>query len=212
MHLEGSQILEYTDENGIVQHIDSGLAGRTTLTEFFRICRDNIPIPKTSLTTRDLLYQDVPKYFRWDKNRNMFILRTNNTPSVPRLYFASLKDGERYYLRMLLTHVRGPTCYADLKMAYGQRFETYREAAQARGLLLNDKHYDDALTESALWKTGHELRHFFALILVHSRPSDPATLWNAHKHNIGDDCRYWLMRNARTETFNEEEIHIVCSV
>lgn len=208
LHVEGSQMLYFINEEGLIDQIESGTAGNTTLTEYFRICTENRPIPKTTLRGRDLMYTDVPKYFKWNQDKNRLELRVNNTPSVPRLYFASMNQGERYFLRLLLTNVRGATSFQNLKNVYGQQFDTFREAAGARGLLLDDRHYHAALTESALWKTGHQLRHFFALILVHSVPANPTELWNAHKDNLTDDLGFRLRRGAPDQSFNIEEVYL----
>lgn len=113
-----------------------------------------------------------------------------------------MNQGERYFWRLLLCHVKGATSFQNLCQVFGQEFDTFREAA--RGLLLNDQHYDAALKEAALWETGSQLRHIFAPILVHSRPADPIQLWQVHKHDLADDCAYKLKRSSPMQMFSQE--------
>jgi hypothetical protein len=95
---------------------------------------------------------------------------------IGRLYFASINEGERYYLRLLLLNRKGATSFDDLKTVDDITHRTFRLAAQALGLLVSDRHYHQSMSEAALWKTGYSLRFMFCMILLHSPPSDPLNL------------------------------------
>ncbi|PIA65621.1 hypothetical protein AQUCO_00100850v1 [Aquilegia coerulea] len=61
--------------------------------------------------------------------------------SIGRMYFANPNSGERFYLRLLLTVLKGPTSWADLKAFENVRYNTFKEACIARGLLEDDKEW-----------------------------------------------------------------------
>ena len=52
-----------------------------------------------------------------------------------RIVYANPAEGERYFLRVLLNHVRGATSYEDLRTAVGVTYSTFRKACdQKEGL------------------------------------------------------------------------------
>jgi hypothetical protein len=55
----------------------------------------------------------------------------------------------------------------------GFLYETFREACQIRGLLKNDNHWDEAMSEAALTDSPKMLRSLFAIILINCAPSNP---------------------------------------
>ena len=55
------------------------------------------------------------------------------------MYTVSVKDEERFYLRVLLLHVRGVTCFEQLKSVNGATYESFKGAAAARGLSAKDE-------------------------------------------------------------------------
>lgn len=68
---------------------------------------------------------------------------------IGRVYTVHPADVERFCLRILLHHVCGATCYADLRTHDGAVYSTFREAAVARGLLEDDHEWDCCLSEAA---------------------------------------------------------------
>ena len=44
---------------------------------------------------------------------------------IGRLVYANPAEGERYYLRLLLCHIIGPTCFEDLYTANGVLHPTF---------------------------------------------------------------------------------------
>ena len=65
-----------------------------------------------------------------------------------RIVYANPAEGERYFLRVLLNHVRGATSYEDLRIVAGVTYSTFREACEKRGLIEMDKSIVDCLTEA----------------------------------------------------------------
>jgi hypothetical protein len=55
------------------------------------------------------------------------------------MYFCSPTEGERYYFRFPLFHVKGAKSYQDLCTIDGVVYLTLKDSAKARGLLEDDK-------------------------------------------------------------------------
>lgn len=111
---------------------------------------------------------------------------------VGRIYTASPREGECYFLRALFPHYTGAKRFADMSAVSGVVCATYREAYQKLGLL----------TEAAGWKTelfdGFEssfqpLSEFFSLTTFLCPPADTKTLFFDHKDSFIADLwnRFW---------------------
>jgi hypothetical protein len=85
--------------------------------------------------------------------------------------------GERFYLRLLLTVVKGAQSYEDVRTYDGTVHPTFKAACLARGLLENDGEWHQCLQEAGEMQTGSQLRSLFARILLHCQPATPAVLW-----------------------------------
>lgn len=81
------------------------------------------------------------------------------------MYFASPSQGERFYLRMLLTAVAGAQSFEDLQKFNGIAHRTYKEACYARGLLEDDREWNQCLQEASQMQTGTALRLAFAMTI-----------------------------------------------
>ncbi len=46
------------------------------------------------------------------------------------MYTCSSHNTERFYLRLLLNHIQGVTCFEDVKIVNGIYYDTYEEAAR----------------------------------------------------------------------------------
>ena len=123
--------------------------------------------------------------------------------------------GERYYLRTLLSHVRGPVSFEALRTVDNVVWDSYREACQRRGLLQDDAEHDRALDEvrrnstlhcfmlnvhrllhvGAMWQVGtwqtsvESIRAMFVYILLFEEVADPLRLWEQHKAMLSEDFR-----------------------
>jgi len=96
VHLENQQMVTF---NGDQTSIDSiATRAETTLTAWFRYNQAHDD-------GRHILYINFPKHFRYV--RNNWQRRINNVDAIGRMYNVSLNDKERFYLRLLLTHVSG---------------------------------------------------------------------------------------------------------
>jgi len=71
------------------------------------------------------------------------------TLCLGRLPFVHPNSGERYYLRMLVTIVRGAKSFDDLRTIDGTKCATFREACMTLGLFIDNSEWDDALNEAS---------------------------------------------------------------
>ena len=72
---------------------------------------------RTDAFARTLLYHDFPTHYRYHKTAGKWTRRApNSKPAIGRMYLSTPKDGERYFLRVLLCHVLGPKSQDDLLM------------------------------------------------------------------------------------------------
>ena len=102
---------------------------------------------------------------------------------------------ERFYLRILLSHVRGPTSFEYLKEFEGVTHQTFQEACLARGLIEDDKEWINCMTEACTYRTARQLRNLFVLILIRCSPTEPAKLWEKFKENMAEDYALKMDQN-----------------
>ena len=88
--------------------------------------------------TRTLTYQEFPQHYVWNKQAKMWTRRKRGC-SIGRMYFASPNLGERFYLRLLLTVVKGPISFENMRTVDGVIYESFKAACVARGLLEDDE-------------------------------------------------------------------------
>ena len=87
----------------IVNVVEAAVGRETMLTGWFKANSDPVLIQAGA---RDCLYQDFPKRFVWEKRTKKWKVRQRNI-AIGRMYSASPNTGEKFYLRLLLTVVKG---------------------------------------------------------------------------------------------------------
>jgi hypothetical protein len=60
------------------------------------------------------LYREFSEYYRWDRSEKEWLRRMQRTQIGSMVYVCPI-EGERYYLCLLLNHVKGATSFDDLK-------------------------------------------------------------------------------------------------
>ena len=100
---------------------------------------------------------------------------------------SSPREGERYFLRVLLLHVPGATSFEYLKTFNGELLPSFRDACMARRLLQDDTEWANTLEEATLTCMPKQIRSLFAVILTHCEASDPLALWNTFKQWMIED-------------------------
>lgn len=206
VHLDNGQRVYYNSKNAKRRAENPP---KTTLTEFFSLCRSD-------RFAKTLLYSEVAKYYTWDKTVKKFKRRKRGirveghtnlfaSDALSRLYTVHPNYSECYHLRMLLINVRGPTSFQYLRTVDGQICATYREACENLNLLGNDAQWDLSLEDASRIDqprelTSHQIRSLFAIILTTCCPLKPQKLWEKYKNFMSDD----ILTRLRTSSGNCE--------
>nr|XP_027118421.1 uncharacterized protein LOC113735625 [Coffea arabica] len=193
LHLENYQSMCFDENRPLTDIITDDRLSRTMLAEFFAMNRTN-----EHAESLNLLYKEFPQHFVWDADDRIWYTRKTGQV-IGRVITAHPIEGERYYLRILLMHVRKPTSFDDLKTVNGYLASSFKEAAELRGFLQIDNGAEECLSEAILYGMPQCLRQLFAVILVHCSPADPQQLWSRFQPFLSEDI-------AADSSLSENEI------
>ncbi len=141
--------------------------------------------------------------FTWTNGTKKWTIRQRGC-CVGRLYFISPSAGERYFLRTLLTKVKGAVSFEVLRTINGVVHDTFKSACIALGLYDSDDEWNACLEEAVGMRTGLQLWSLFVTILAFGVPSEPCMLWDKYKEHICDDCKIALQRRGIVEPSIEQ--------
>ena len=192
---------------------------KTMLTEFFRL-------NQTDENANQYLYTEILKHYVW--NEKTFSKRKNRlnrdgdsdamSDTISRMAMVPLNPHtqERFYLRMLLHHVRGPKSYEELRTVDGVTYDTFLEAAIKRRLVEDDNSTENALDEA--YHTANEMaleeaytayfgdcfRNFFATLLMFGTVKNARQLYEKFKVKLCEDlCKKRRITEPDAAVFNE---------
>ena len=186
LHLEGEHSVTFREDNSIEEVEQRVEAASSTLIAFFRKCAQNE-------TARWYMYQEFPQFYTWNKSEKSWSPRKQGI-ALGHIYYAPPKSGERFYLHLLLTTVRGLTSFENIRTVNGEVKSTFKEACNALGLLEDDGEWNECLRSAAIIKTGTQLRRLFVMILKECSPVEPLALWDEYKSYICDDLHHCLIQ------------------
>lgn len=205
VHLENGQRVYFTEQNFQER---MATPPRTTLTAFFELCQ-------TDNFAKTLLYAEVPRYYTWNASKKEWKRRVQGAPienwpgvkaadALERVYTVHVSNFECYCLRLLLSHVRGPVTFREIKIVNGQDMATYREACQVLGLLEDDNHWDSTIEEAVLCRSPAKVRELFSILISTCGLSNPVQLWEKYKNAFAEDTlhRRRQQSNHDVTTFN----------
>ena len=195
IHEEDQQNIIFREGNAVqaLQNVKD-----TTLLAFFKF-------NSTNEAARSIKYQDFPKFCTFSDNSWHWrkLQKNDECPrTIGRINAASPAQGERFFLRMMLTHTTGATCYKDLKQVDGIQYDTFKEACKALGLLDDDSEWDIALTEVSSHGSAKQVRSVFAVLLQFCNVTDPARLFENFKEEMSEDFVYSKIKNEHCKRAN----------
>jgi len=203
VHLPGQHMVTFDPNENIDTILARASHERTTLTAYFEA---NANSSELGVEARKYTYQEFPQHFTWKADSKKWSIR-HKDPAIGRMYFVPPTAGERFYLRTLLTIVKGATSFDDLRRYNSDEpHPTFHAACIARGLLEDDGEWNQCLAEASQMQTGTHLCHLFATILLFCTPSQPDQLWQQFRSYICDDLRYRL-RTMGINNASDEDVY-----
>ena len=155
----------------------------------------------------DTLYQNFPSKMVWHRDQRKWTARKDERFAIGRMYYVHPSAEERFYIRLLLTCVKGATSFEHLRSFEGTEYPTFKEACIARGLLEDDSEWHQCLEEAKDMQTGGQLRRLFVTILCDCFPTNPRALWDDFKSYLCDDLARYIRNNSNIEEPTEEQVH-----
>ncbi|XP_024156320.1 ATP-dependent DNA helicase PIF2-like [Rosa chinensis] len=154
IHLPNRQSVFFNANERVTDVLANDRNSMTMLTEFFTK-------NKYYEGARQYLYREFPERFRWIGKHKTWEERQTNQKVIGRIYTVSPSEGEKFYLRVLLNHVRGPTSYEDLRTVDGISQPTFKKAAEQRaswGTKFMDEFYQFMIQDYASSSTAVSAR------------------------------------------------------
>ena len=225
IHLPNQQVITYLEGQE-----EEALAAEnnTNLTAYFIAVKTEIdrPLPDISISDNgvilpratELTYSQFPTYYTWVAKDKSWKRRERPKVSdcVARVYNVHPADGEKFYMRLLLHHVKGASSFQALRTIDGVEYPTFLAACVASGLTIDDAEWKKCLREASVYQRPHSLRELFAIIIVNNSPTDVPGLYNLSmndnrtlKEHMSEDFLYHrkLSQHNRQLVMDESDIY-----
>ncbi|CAN6555560.1 unnamed protein product [Malus baccata var. baccata] len=159
IHLPNMHQVQFRVDESIINILHDESTRKIMLTEFFTLNH-------VDADARRYLYMEIPSHYRWIQAQRKLYKRMNRNKVIGRIYAVSLAEGEKFYLRILLNHVRGPTSFTNLRTVNGVLHPTFKQVAKQQGLLERDDSIRQCLLHTSTIQMPSALRRLFVTILV----------------------------------------------
>ncbi|XP_050889401.1 uncharacterized protein LOC127094636 [Lathyrus oleraceus] len=185
-HCEGQNSVYYTDFDRINTVLEKPSVTESMFTSWFEA---NCKYPEA----QNLTYSKFVSKFVYVKKKREWKPRQKGY-TIGRLIWVPPTTGELYYLRLMLTHVKGPRSYNDIKTVNNVKYDTFRDACFAMGFIGDDRELIAAIKEANHWGSGSINR--------------PRHVWSKTCHLLADGMLYAQQRiaNNRGLRLSDEEI------
>ncbi|KAH7857194.1 hypothetical protein Vadar_010051 [Vaccinium darrowii] len=171
IHLPNKQQVTFYRDQSITDVLSNDRCSRTMLTEFFTM---NAADDRANR----YLYREFPQHYKWCRQAKKWEARTGYNKVIGRIYTVSPNQGDKFYLRVLLNHIRGPKSWDDLLTVDGVQCATFKLAAERHGLLECDNSIRQCLAEASNTRMPSALRRMFVTILIYCEPTGVRNLWD----------------------------------
>ena len=201
IHLPGQHMVVYDPEENIESILSRASHERTTLTAYFEANCDSGTL---GTEARKYTYQEFPQHFTWKSVEKRWSIRKRD-PAIGRMFFIPPTAGERFYLRTLLTVIKGAKSFDDLRQYdCDEPYPTFHATCIAQGLLEDDGEWNQCFAEASQVQTGTRLHHLFTTILLFCSPSQPDRLWERYRMHICDDLPFCLRMLGFNNTTDDD--------
>ncbi|XP_035837130.1 uncharacterized protein LOC110926747 [Helianthus annuus] len=192
-HLPGQQNVVFSCDDDIEDVLHKPQVNSSIFLEWMKM---NNSKPEA----RQLTYVQFPSKYVWKLKDRCWQPRQNYVV-IGRIYSASPSLGEAYYLRILLTKVKGPRSFEEIRTYEGVVYPTFRDACYARGLLDDDNEYIECIKESSFTGNAHYLRSLFGTLLLSNTLSRPEVVWEKTWELMSEDILYNMRKDSGMSGF-----------
>ncbi|XP_074318083.1 uncharacterized protein LOC141654868 [Silene latifolia] len=176
VHLKGEQAVIIMDHDVLQVVIDKKSNADTMLTAWMKKNAE-------CQYVRTLTYAEFPTQYVWGDGWH----KRKQGMCIGRMAYVHPTAGERYYLRLLLNIVKGAQSFEDLRTIGHTLYPMFKDACYARGLLNNDKEWDDAMREANKWAMPSQLRELFITMVLFCEVTDVNKLWESNYLIMSED-------------------------
>ncbi|XP_017217515.2 uncharacterized protein LOC108195093 [Daucus carota subsp. sativus] len=189
-HLPGNRNCTFREDEELHKVVRREKYRQSQLEAFFQLNQKDS-------NARQYTYDEIPRYYVWNDQDTIWQVRKKGT-QIGRLLFTHHTSGEIWYLRLLLTKVRGPTSFNHLKTVNGVVCNTFKEACKKYGFLEDDNEWNEVLQECSKCGFPGQIRELFVHIMVNCQVTDLASLWKSFWKVMSDD----IIMKIRKENAN----------
>ncbi|XP_074336994.1 uncharacterized protein LOC141674172 [Apium graveolens] len=137
-HLSGERSCTFTETEIVERVIRQDKNKYSQLEAFFLNSEDPSARPYT--------YDEIPQYYVWNETDRKCTVRKKGR-QIGRLLYTHHSSGKLWYLRMLLSNVRGSTSFESLRTVNGVRYRSFNDAFQSYGLLDDDNEWHSVIAD-----------------------------------------------------------------
>ncbi|XP_074374526.1 uncharacterized protein LOC141714930 [Apium graveolens] len=119
-HLPGERIYTLSESEVLAKVVRREKNKHSQLEAFFHL---NSKDPKA----RNYTYDQIPEHYVWNEVDRLWTLWKKGR-QIGRLLYTHHTSGELWYLRLLLSNIRGPTSFQSLKTVNAIQYRTFKDA------------------------------------------------------------------------------------
>ncbi|KAI1695261.1 hypothetical protein Ddc_21362 [Ditylenchus destructor] len=153
--------------------------------------------PNYDPEAKEYYYHEIPEHYTWNPSTRIWTKRKGNPKVIGRMYNMTPKQGELFYLRMLLLHVKGAKDWIDLRTFEGEVHSSYQKCCEARGLLQENEEWFKYFEEAKTFKMPAALRQLFVTALHHCGINNADKIWDQFKEDMCED--FWKKQKYSKE-------------
>nr|XP_017255632.1 PREDICTED: uncharacterized protein LOC108225307 [Daucus carota subsp. sativus] len=199
-HLPGNKNCTFKEDENLQKVVQREKWKLSQLEAFFKLNKDDP-------SARKYTYDEIPQHYVWNETDHVWTVRKRGQ-QIGRLLYTHHNSGEIWYLRLLLTKVRGPTSFNALKTVHGVVYNTFKDACRKLGLLDDDNEWDEVMDECAKCGFPPQIRELFVHIMINCQVTDLGSLWTKHwKHMVDDIILRKRQQSGNTNTnFSDKQL------
>jgi hypothetical protein len=190
-HLVGEKCIYFTDHSTMENVLEKASVTESMFTAWLQANQEYE-------AARQLTYGQFVSKFVYSKKNRIWTPRKRGY-TIGRLIWVPPTTGELFYLRMMLTIVKGPKTYEEIRKVGDIQFLSFREACFAMGFLNDDMEFIGAIREAYQWGSGYFLRRLFVIMLLSGAMNRPRHVWNKTIHWLSDG----ILREQRNLANNQ---------